>query len=209
MKVHPGIDSGIDSGIGEERPNENSRPGQWGPVPGVTPMNSSVLRPWCWLSVLLLARIAVAQECVPGPRGMMGWWRGEGTPASLFDLNPPATTEVGYAAGRVGQGMLLGSAGAGVDLGSPPFLDVQNFTVQAWVRRSSTDAVASDGSATGWIVARGAGGFGFGIGQDGRLQFEAVGMAAPLFIGIGTVRSIQGRPWPGHHRRRRAGGVRR
>ncbi len=152
-----------------------------GSSPEVTPMNSSVLRPWCWLSVLLLAQIAVAQECVPGPRGMMGWWRGEGTPASLFDLNPPATTGVGYAAGRVGQGMLLGGAGAGVDLGSPPFLDVQNFTVQAWVRRSSTDAVASDGSATGWIVARGAGGFGFGIGQDGRLQFEAVGMAAPVF----------------------------
>ena len=138
-------------------------------------MKLPVVRSWSWLAAIALSQLASAQDCVTAPKGLVAWWRGEGSPASLFDLSPPVATGVTYAPGRVGQALVLGSVGAGVDLGSSSLLDVQDFTVHAWVRRASADAVASDGAGVGWILARAAGGFGFGLAPDGRLQLQVVG----------------------------------
>lgn len=93
---------------------------------------------------------------------------------SHFDTVVPMASGVTYAPGQVGLGFVLGEAGAGVDLGRPGFLDVQEFTVHAWIRRASIDAVASDAGGTGWILTRGPGGFGFGIQADGKLRFGAM-----------------------------------
>ncbi len=138
-------------------------------------MKQSIVRSWSWLAVISLSQLASAQDCVTAPKGLVAWWQGEGSPASIFDVSPPVAAGVTYAPGRVGQALVLGSNGAGVGLGAPALLDVQDFTVHAWVRRSSADAVASDGAGVGWILARAAGGFGFGLAQDGRLQLQVLG----------------------------------
>lgn len=121
-----------------------------------------------------------AQDCVPAPPGLKAWWPGEGVAGSLFDTTAPASSGITYVPGRVGLAMRLGSNGAGASVATPAVLDVQDFAVHAWIRRDAADRVSSDNGAVGWILARGAGGFGFGLGADGRLVLQRLGGGASV-----------------------------
>src|SRR5438132_3193270 len=77
-------------------------------------------------------------SCAPPPSGLVGWWRGEG---NLLDAvggnNGTLRSNVTYAAGEVGQAFSLDGVSDGVVIGNPANLQLQNFTIEAWIKRAS------------------------------------------------------------------------
>src|SRR5690242_15158824 len=97
-----------------------------------------------WGAVGLFAALAVlpgggqAATCTPPPAALLSWWQAEGSPNDSVGTNNgalnPGTT---YVAGEVGQAFSMNGAGAGVELGFPTNLEIQDFTLEAWVKRGS------------------------------------------------------------------------
>ena len=82
--------------------------------------------------------VNVPQLCAVVPAGLVGWWRGEG---NTFDQvgtnNGTSVGDTTYGTGRVGQALVFGGAdGDGVMLGNPAVLQLQDLSIEAWVRRT-------------------------------------------------------------------------
>jgi hypothetical protein len=75
----------------------------------------------------------------------------------------------------VGQGFVFDGNTDAIQLGTVPNLQLQNFTVEAWVRRFSTTA-SSLVTPDAELFCFGANGFGFGMWNDGRLFLTKVGV---------------------------------
>lgn len=134
---------------------------------------------WSTLLGLISLGSVQSQTCVPAAAGLIAWFRAEGDVQSLLGGIPSNSTGITFIGGRAGQGFLLDAPGAGIDLGTPTFLNFQEFTVETWIRRTATNAVASDGSSIGWILSRGGNGSSFGLRDDGRLIHVGPGNAVP------------------------------
>ena len=95
---------------------------------------------------------------------------------------------VTYTAGKVGQAVQLGgngdlnNNGDRILVGNPANLQLQNFTIEAWIKRSSASVVTNSpfsGNAGGTFFAFGQNGYGFLIDQNtGRLALTNVGNSA-------------------------------
>ncbi len=81
-------------------------------------------------------RVVSAQT--PTTLGMVAWWPAEGNADDIVNGNN-GTLEDGatYAPGEVGQGFSFNGTGAYVAVPDSPSLDVQQLTVDAWVRFDS------------------------------------------------------------------------
>ncbi len=123
--------------------------------------------------------------CTPPPSGMVSWWPGDG---NANDIQGP-TLENGtlqgnatFAAGRVGQAFSFdGANNTGVLIGNPANLQLQDFTIDAWIKRSRLDVAGDVGGTTGGqgvIVAYGHDGYGFGLTPDGQLFLTRVDVSA-------------------------------
>jgi hypothetical protein len=147
---------------------------------------------------------ATAETCVPQPSGLVGWWRAEGNPVDDAGGNNgtiAGTGVVGYAPGVVGQAFVFdGTHRDRVDLGNPTDLQLQDFTIEAWVKRSSPtatsfDILGADGSVTGdsgFIFGYGRGGYCFAMISDGRLTLSRVDVD-----GVATAPLVTDTNW--HH----------
>ncbi len=128
---------------------------------------------------LLVTNLCFGQTCAPAPSGLVGWWRAEG---NTFDLQSGNSgTLMGnttFGTGRVGQAFLFDGSGDGVALGNPSNLQMQNFTIEAWIRRSSTSQASLDPYDSGAIFHYAYGGYGFGINNSGQLWLGKVGINA-------------------------------
>src|SRR5207244_394235 len=84
------------------------------------------------------------------------------------------TGNVTFGPGRVGQTFVLDGAGDGVPVGNPSNLQLQDFTIEAWVKRA--DAVISSHGSHGdaLFFSYGSGGYGLGLLDDGRLFLTRV-----------------------------------
>src|SRR5207237_2537959 len=107
--------------------------------------------------------------CTPAPSGMVGWWRAERNANDSADGNNgtiAGTGTVTYGPGLVGQAFVLdGTHRDRVNLGNPTVLQLEDFTIEAWIKRSSPtvtsfDVLGADGSVSG----DGAGTLGYGRG---------------------------------------------
>ncbi len=108
-------------------------------------------------------------NCVPPPSGLVSWWRGEGDPSDQIGVNNGALIGgTAFSAGRVGQCFLFGGNGDAVMLGNSPNLQLQDFTIEAWIKRASA-TVSSKVTPDAEFLSYGSGGFGFGMWSDGRL----------------------------------------
>ncbi len=95
------------------------------------------------LSSNAVLMVTLPPPCVTPPAGLVGWWRGE---SNAFDqVGSNNGTPVGnttYGAGRVGRAFVFGGAdGTGVRLGNPAALQLQDLTIEAWIRRASASQV--------------------------------------------------------------------
>lgn len=127
-----------------------------------------------------------AQVCIPAPIGLVSSYSGDGNTLDARSRNNGTIQgNVTYAAGKVGQGFQLGGNG---DLsgngdraivGNPANLQLQNFTIESWVKRSSSAILTNSpfpGSPNGTIFAYGQNGYGFVIDQNtSRLGLTNVG----------------------------------
>ena len=119
--------------------------------------------------------------CVPAPSGLISWWRGRKLNCGRDgrkSRNIAGTGIVTYGAGVVGQAFVFdGTHRDRVDLGNPTNLQLENFTLEAWVKRSSStvttfDILGADGSVCGdgaCIIGYGRGGYIFALANDGRM----------------------------------------
>jgi|GEM_PF-4693719 len=141
----------------------------------IVPVLASIL----FLSLLQPYQQASAQTCVAPPPGMISWWPLDETSGTISadiqdgndgtHVNSP-TPVPGKVAGALrfnGAGLPSGNA---VVVGNPTNLQLQDFTIDAWIKRDDlTRAGAGGGFLEGEIFGYGSGGYIFGLFGDGRL----------------------------------------
>jgi hypothetical protein len=114
--------------------------------------------------------------CVPPSAGLVSWWRAEGDATDFAGVNNgtlnPATS---FAPGKVGQAFSFNGPGSGVELGVPANLQIQDFSIEAWVKRGSSTKAGWDVYNHGLIVSWAWGGFGLGMYDSGQLFLAKVG----------------------------------
>jgi hypothetical protein len=122
---------------------------------------------------------SVTAGCAILPSGLLSWWRGEENPLdAMGNANGITSFNLTYTAGKVGKAFLFdGIDGHGVGLGNP--LQIQTFTIEAWVKRADSNRVTIgpiyDHAA---FLSWGNLGYGFGPTHDGRLLLTKVGVTA-------------------------------
>src|SRR5207244_11356359 len=118
----------------------------------------------------------VQPHCATPPSGLVSWWRGEGTTSDQVGGNTGTLVRnTTFGPGRVGQGFVLDGNSEAVRVGNPANLQLQDFTIEAWVKRASSSS-ASLSSFIGLVFASGLGGYGLGVGNDGTLVLTKTGV---------------------------------
>ncbi len=152
-------------------------------------MNTS-LRPlliFAWALIIGSAGFhprSFAQNCVAPPSGLVSWWGAEGNALDSADGNGGTLAgNTAYGPGRVGQAFVFDGSGDGVLVGNPVNLQLQSFTIEAWVKRADAAVVNPAGGAAEFF-AYGTSGYAFGIFDDGRLYLTKVDVDAAI-LGTG------------------------
>src|SRR2546421_666864 len=85
-----------------------------------------------------------AQTCTPPAAGLIGWWKAEGDGMDqLLVHNGTLLGSTTFGSGEVGQAFVFnGSSGCAVRVTNSAAFQVQDFTIEAWIQRSSS-SVAS------------------------------------------------------------------
>ena len=123
--------------------------------------------------------------CVVPPMGLVSWWRAESNALdSAATNNGTLIGNTTYGPGRVGQAFVFDGSGDAVGVGNPANLQLQNLTIEAWIKRASTTAVTVSGG-DGEIFCYGSGGYAFGFHSTGRMFFgkvdvDEVAMSTPI-----------------------------
>ncbi len=124
--------------------------------------------------------------CAAPSAGLVGWWRGEGDALDQTGANNGALVgNATYGTGRVGQGFVLDGSGDGVQVGSAASLQLQDFTIEAWIKRSNSSLASHGGEGAGHIFGGSYGGYVLGLWDDGRLSLGKIG-----FSGVQSSRVI-------------------
>jgi hypothetical protein len=132
-------------------------------------------------SVVATLTIGTQPACAPPPSGLVGWWKGDGNTLDQSGINNGTFAgDAAFGGGRVGQSFVFDGSGDGISLGNPAALQLQNFTIEAWVKRSSASVVSFNQSLGPGadIIAYGNGGYGFALVDDGRMFLGVVGVSA-------------------------------
>ncbi|MGH7866378.1 MAG: LamG-like jellyroll fold domain-containing protein, partial [Candidatus Dormibacteraceae bacterium] len=117
--------------------------------------------------------------CAEVVDGLVDWWPGNGNASDLQGGNDGQLAgNAGFGPGLVGQAFVLDGSGDGIQVGNPAGLQVQDFTIEAWVKRASTNLATLSQSGTGTILGYGQSGYLFGLFNDGHLFLSAVGASA-------------------------------
>ena len=100
---------------------------------------------------LMIAVRVPAQDCVPAPAGLVGWWPGDGGANDIAGTNQGtlqggATANIG---GVVGSAFGFDGTNGFVQIPDSPALHPTNLTIEAWVRFDSLDSAGSGGSFAG------------------------------------------------------------
>ena len=113
--------------------------------------------------------------CVPPPSGLISWWPGQGNSRDAGGGNNHGSLvgNTSYGPGEVGQGFVLDGNADAVPVGAATNLQMQDFTIEAWVKRAST-SIASFNSGGGEIFGFGSGGYCLGMNDDGSLYLTKV-----------------------------------
>ncbi len=115
--------------------------------------------------------LARAQTCSNAPPGLVSWWSAEGDATDrIGGNNGNINGNLSFTQGEVGQAFAFDGSSSYIDLGSPGNLQLQNLTIEAWIKRFSSTA-SSLVTPNASILSYGVGGYGFGLWYDGRLLF--------------------------------------
>jgi len=143
----------------------------------------------------LLDNVSVVpvQSCVQPPSGLVSWWRGDGAASDAVGSNNGALVgNTTFAPGVRSQAFSFDGDNDSVMIGNPATLQLQNFTIEAWIKRASTNQASLDVFTVGHIFGYGYGGYVFGLLDDGRLSMGQVGLS-----GVNSTLSVRDTNW--HH----------
>ncbi len=106
----------------------------------------------------------------------MSWWAGENNALDREELNNGTLAgSTSYGTGVAGQAFVLDGNGDAVQLGSPTSLHLQNFTIEAWIKRTSSSALSADSCGHGMIFGFGGGGYGLYLqSPEGSLRLTRI-----------------------------------
>ena len=115
-------------------------------------------------------------QCTLAPAGLISWWPGDGDAIDIRSFNNGTLQgSATFSVGEVGQAFSFDSTNnTGVLIGNPASLRLQDFTIDAWIKRSRLDVAGGGAAGEGVIVAYGHFGYGLGIAQDGQLFLTKV-----------------------------------
>jgi hypothetical protein len=122
--------------------------------------------------------VLVPPSCDPAPSNLVAWWEGNGDTRDAISGNAGTLDgSVTFASGEVGQAFSLnGSNGNGISVGNSTNWQLQNFTIETWIRRGSTSEATASGGGAGQFFCYGGGGYGFGVLNNGTLFLTQVGV---------------------------------
>ena len=140
-------------------------------------MNLSLPSFFCTsLAVFLLATFS-GRASVPVPDGAVGWWRAQGNSQDFYLNGSAADSGVAtYVPGFVGKAFSFSGGAVGVQVGGPIPFQVQNLTIEAWIKRADP-AAASQVAPAGVIFGGGVGAYDLALENSGQLSFGAVGVS--------------------------------
>src|SRR5439155_10143234 len=123
---------------------------------------------------LLLDNVSVVPvsgpHCVQPPSGLVGWWKGDGSASDVLGSNNGSLVgDASFAPGVVGQAFSFDGYNDSVMIGNPAALQLQNFSIEAWIKRASNNQASLDTFGGGHIFGYGYGGYIFVLLDDGRL----------------------------------------
>jgi len=127
-----------------------------------------------------------APPCTAPPTNLISWWRGESNAVdTVSGNNGTLSGGAGYGPGRVGTGFLMNGTGAVVQITNAPNLQIQDLTIEAWIRRGSTTATSLDGNGNGVIFGFDSGGYGVYLNPGGhpalsKIQVDGVTSGASI-----------------------------
>ena len=134
---------------------------------------------------------AIYNAGTPPPANMISWWPANGHFNDIIGPNNLST--VGFPAfviGKVGQAFGLGDGMSSVRAIGSVGLQVQNFTVDAWIKRYSSTVISfSPPGNSGLVVTQGGDGFNFGLHNDGSLFLFGGGSPEVAPIGLSVTDS--------------------
>ena len=112
------------------------------------------------------------------PSGLVAWWPANGHAQDIIGgANGVLTNGANFASGEAGQGFSLGVDHAGVLVGNPASLQLQDFTIEAWVQRGSASFVTDDPTSYaggGAVFCYGDHGYTLGLSGDGTAVLSKV-----------------------------------
>src|ERR1039458_1655205 len=122
-------------------------------------------------SVLFAPRAWAGSGCAAPPSGLLSWWQAESNALDHIGTNNGTLVHnAGYGVGEVGTAFAFSNALAAVQVGSASSLQLQNFTIEAWVQRKSASSVTSDSNSTDAVIfGFGSQGYELGMHVDGSL----------------------------------------
>jgi alpha-tubulin suppressor-like RCC1 family protein len=149
-------------------------------------------------SVVAILNVVTPPPCAAFASDLLGWWPAENSTSDVvagLDGVVAGTGTFGYAPGVVGQAFVFdGIHRDRVDLGNPTNLQIQDFTIEAWVKRSDTTQISlddnnEDGSTAGeggLVLSYGRFGYGFGLLNSGKLILSRIDIDGILSSGTVT-----------------------
>ena len=114
-----------------------------------------------------LTVIPFATSCVTAPTGLVSWWRAEDNALDALGTNNGTLAgNVTFGPGEVGHGICSDQPRGNMSCSPmPPSLQLQNLTIEAWIKRSNTNI-------NGSILNYGPGGYAFWMDASGHLFFS-------------------------------------
>ncbi len=121
-----------------------------------------------------LLTVTPISNCTPPPSGLVSWWPGEGNGNDIAGGNNGTLKgNATFGAGKVNEAFVFDGNGDGVVVGNPTNLRLQNFTVEAWVKRGSTNQ-ASLNVGGGVVFGYGHAGYSLFIGDNGTIFLGSI-----------------------------------
>jgi hypothetical protein len=120
--------------------------------------------------------------------GLVSWWPGSGAATDIADGNNGTLVgNTAFATGKVGSAFTFDGDQDGVLVGNAVNLQLQNFSIEAWVKRASSSVLSFNGDGGGTLFAVGRGGGGYilflspsGFLSLGKLQVNFVTSSAQI-----------------------------
>lgn len=120
----------------------------------------------------------IGAVCVAPPSGLVGWWQGEDNTSDVAGQAPGMLSGgATYTPGLVGQAFSLNGTTAAVSLGNNPAFQLQSFTIEAWIKRESSERPSQVSPYFGAILGGGANHFALAMYPNGLLTLGKVGVS--------------------------------